>query len=53
MAGGGVEDSDLVDKRDRLYKMATDLNELGAGFFECLKDTKTSYQVRFHLEQCS
>jgi hypothetical protein len=28
-----------------LNKMANDLNELGAGFFECLKDIKTSYQV--------
>ena len=46
MAGrDGAEDSDLVEKRDRLYKMANNLNELGAGFFECLKDTKTCYQV--------
>jgi len=42
---GAEDDAELTDKRDRLYKMATDMNDLGAGIYECLKDTKKSYEV--------
>jgi len=46
---GAEDDDELTDKRDRLYKMATDMNDLGAGIYECLKDTKKSYETSWEL----
>jgi hypothetical protein len=43
------EDNEFLDKKDRFTKMAKDFNEYGAGMYECLGDTKSSFQTSHDL----
>jgi hypothetical protein len=43
------EDDEFLDKKNRFTKMARDFNEMGAGMYECLGDTKGSFQTSSDL----